>query len=195
MPSCLLGIEAGANANNWARQFQKLGHDARLTPPAHVKPFVGRGAKKDATDQAATFEALTNLNMRFVQIKSREDQAFLMLDSARGILVRQRAMAACAFQAHLAEYVVTISQGRHRVDGLNSKLDEMREGLPDDECFALDALVGQLEALNGQIEGIDVRLSEFHQTTQICRLLATISGISPIAATAFATTVPNPSGF
>lgn len=195
LPSCLIGIEACATAHNWARQLQELGHDVRLIPPAYVKPYVRRGAKNDATDAAAICEAVTRPNMRFVPIKSREDQAFLMLHRARGLLVRQRTMAACAFRAHLAEYGVTIAQGRHRVDGLIAKLDEMREELPDDACFALDALVGQLEALNRQIEGIDVRLAEIHQTNEICRLLATIPGIGPITATAFAATVPNPSAF
>jgi hypothetical protein len=97
-------------------------------------------------------------------------------------------MAACAFRAHLAEYGVIVPQGRHRVDALVAKLDEIREDLPEDACFALDALVGQLDALKQQIDGIDIRLAEIHKTNSICRLLATIPGIGPITATAFAAT-------
>ena len=82
LPSCLIGIEACATAHNWARQLQELGHNVRLVPPAYVKPFVRRGAKNDATDAAAICEAVTRPNMRFVPIKSREDQAFLMLHRA-----------------------------------------------------------------------------------------------------------------
>jgi transposase len=102
-------------------------------------------------------------------------------------------MAACAFRAHLAEYGVIVPQGRHRVDALVAKLDEIREDLPEDACFALDALVGQLDALNQQIDGIDIRIAEIHKTNSICRLLATIPGIGPITATAFAATIPDPS--
>ena len=195
LPPCLIGIEACATAHNWARQLLGIGHDVRLIPPGYVKPFVRRGAKDDATDAAAICEAVTRPNMRFVAIKSREDQAFLMLHRVRGLLVRQRTMAACAFRAHLAEYGVVVAQGRHRVDVLIAKLDEIRQDLPDDACFALDALIGQLDALNRQIEGIDARLVEIHKTNAICRLLATIPGIGPITATAFAATIPDPSAF
>ena len=139
-------------AHNWARQLQGFGHDVRLIPPGYVKPYVRRGAKNDASDAAAICEAVTRPNMRFVPIKSREDQAFLMLHRARGLLVRQRTMAACAFRSHLAEYGVIVAQGRHRVDTLIIKLDELRKDLPDDACFALDALIGQLDALNQQID-------------------------------------------
>jgi len=134
---------------------------------------VRRGAKNDATDAAAICEAVTRPNMRFVSIKSREGQAFLMLHRARGLLVRHRTMAACAFRAHLAEYGVIVPQGRHRVD----------------------ALVGQMDTLNQQIDRIDIRLAKIHKTNPICRLLATIPGIGPITATAFAATIPDPSAF
>ena len=99
-----------------------------------------------------------------VGITDRIKQAFLMLHRARGLLVRQRTMAACAFRAHLAEYGIIVAQGRHRVDALVAKLDELRQELPEDAGFALDALVGQLDALNRQIERIDTRLAEIHKT-------------------------------
>ncbi|WP_421904985.1 IS110 family transposase [Mameliella sp.] len=101
----------------------------------------------------------------------------------------------CAFRAHLAEYGVTVPQGRHRVDALVAKLDELREDLPEDASFALDALVGQLNTLDQQIDRIDIRLADFHKTNSICRLLATIPGIGPITATAFAASIPDPSAF
>jgi len=109
--------------------------------------------------------------MRFVPVKSREDQAFLMLHRARGFLVRQRTMAAFAFRAHSAVYGGIVPQGRRRVDALVAKLDEMREDLPEDACFALDVFVRRPNALNQQINGIDIRLAEVHKTNSICRLL------------------------
>ncbi len=195
LPPCLIGIEACATAHNWARQLLEIGHEVRLMPPGYVKPFVRRGAKNDATDAAAICEAVTRPNMRFVPIKSREDQGFLMLHRARGLLVRQRTMAACAFRAHLAEFGIIVAQGRHRVDVLIEELDDIRSDLPDYAGFALDALVAQLAALNRQIDKIDERLADIHKTNPICRLLDTIPGIGPITATAFAATIPDPSAF
>jgi transposase len=71
---CLVGIEACATAHHWAREIRQLGHDVRLIPPAYVKPYVRRGAKNDAADAAAICEAVTRPNMRFVPIKSVENQ-------------------------------------------------------------------------------------------------------------------------
>lgn len=116
LSSCLVGIEACASAHHWAREIQRLGHDARLIPPAYVKPYVRRGAKNDATDAAAICEAVARPNMRFVPIKSVENQGFLMLHRARGLLVRQRTMTSCAIRAHFAEFGLIVGQGRQRVD-------------------------------------------------------------------------------
>ncbi|MGY4281068.1 transposase [Bradyrhizobium sp. LM2.7] len=84
---CLVGIEACASAHYWAREIQRFGHDVRLIPPAYVKPYVPRGAKNDAAGAAAICEAVSRPNMRFVPIKSVENQGFLMLHRARGLLV------------------------------------------------------------------------------------------------------------
>ncbi len=79
---CLVGIEACATAHHWAREIRQCGHDVRLIPPAYVKPYVRRGAKNDAADAAAICEAVSRPNMRFVPIKSAENQGFLMLHRA-----------------------------------------------------------------------------------------------------------------
>lgn len=139
----------------------------------------------DGADAVAICQAATHPNMRLVPITSEEDQAFLMLHRALGLLVRQRMMAACAIPAHLAKYGIIVAQGGHRVEALVSKLDEKRATLPDDDCFALDALIGQLDALNERFEGIDGRFADIHKTHPICRLLATIPGIGPFTAMAF----------
>jgi transposase len=192
---CLIGIEACATAHHWARQLQRLGHDVRLIPPGYVKPYVRRGAKNDASDAAAICEAVTRPGMRFVPIKTEQDQAFLMLHRARGLLVRQRTMAACAIRAHLAEYGIVVAQGRHRVEALVATLDDVRDNLPEEACFALDALIGQLDELNRRIGEIEDRLGNIYQSHPVCRLLSTIPGIGPITATAFVATIPHPSMF
>ncbi len=120
---CLVGIEACATAHHWAREIRRFGHEVRLIPPAYVKPYVRRGAN-DAADAAAICEAVTRPNMRFVPIKSVESQGFLMLHRARGLLVRQRTMTACAVRAHFAEFGNIVGQGRQRVDSLADLLDD-----------------------------------------------------------------------
>lgn len=167
----------------------------RLIPPSYVKPYVRRGAKNDAADAAAICEAVSRPGMRFVPIKSEQDQAFLMLHRARGLLVRQRTMVACAIRAHLAEYGLIIPQGRHRIDSLAIAFEEVREAMPIEACFAINTLITQLGELNTRIGAIDNRLVQIHRNHPVCRLLASIPGIGPITATAFAATIPDPSTF
>ena len=85
---CLVGMEACSGAHYWARELSKLGHDARLMPPPYVKPYVKRG-KTDAADAEAICEAVTRPNMRFVPVKTEEQQSVLMMHRARDFLVRQ----------------------------------------------------------------------------------------------------------
>ena len=89
LPPCRVGLEACATAHQWARELAKLGHDTRLMPPTYVKAYVKRG-KNDAADAAAICEAVTRPSMRFVPIKSVEQQSMLMLHRARDLLIRQR---------------------------------------------------------------------------------------------------------
>jgi len=101
VPPCLVGMEACGSAHYWARQIVALGHEVRLLPPAHVKPYVKRGKKNDAADAAAICEAVTRPQMRSVPVKSAEAQAVLLLHRAWDLLVRQRTMLICSFRSHL----------------------------------------------------------------------------------------------
>jgi transposase len=89
LPPCLVGMEACATAHHWARELTRLGHEVRLLPPSYVKPYVKRG-KNDAADAEAVCQAVTRPTMRFVPVKSTEQQAALMLHRVRDLLVRQR---------------------------------------------------------------------------------------------------------
>ena len=99
---CLVGIEACGTAHYWAREIKALGHEVRLMPASYVKPYVKRG-KTDAADAEAICEAVTRPTMRFVPVKSAEQQAVLMLHRTRELLVRQRTMLVNALRGHMAE--------------------------------------------------------------------------------------------
>jgi transposase len=114
---CLIGMEACATSHYWARELAKFGHTVKLMPPAYVKPYVKRG-KNDATDAEAICEAVTRPNMRFVPVKSADQQAVLMLHRTRALLIRQQTMLANAFRAHLAELGIVVPQGIRHVRAL-----------------------------------------------------------------------------
>ena len=97
---CLIGMEACATSHYWGRELAKFGHTVKLMPPAYVKPYVKRG-KNDATDAEAICEAASRPNMRFVPVKSADQQAVLMLHRTRALLIRQQTMLANAFRAHM----------------------------------------------------------------------------------------------
>ncbi len=108
LPPCLIGMEACSTAHHWAREIGKLGHVVRLMPPAYVKPYVRRG-KNDAADAAAICEAVTRPSMRFVAVKSVEQQAALMAHRSRDLLIRQRTALVNALRGHLAELGIVVS--------------------------------------------------------------------------------------
>ena len=89
---CLVGMEACGSAHYWARELKAMGHEVLLMPPAYTKPYVKRG-KNDAVDADACCEAMSRPGMRFVPIKSAEQQATLMLHKTRELLVKQRTMS------------------------------------------------------------------------------------------------------
>src|SRR5271168_3218304 len=113
LPSCLIGIEACGTSHHWARELIKLGHEVRLMPPAYVKPYVKRG-KSDAADAEAICEAVTRPTMRFVAIKTEEQQVTLMLHKTRDLLARQRTMRTNALRGLLAEFGIDIPKGLER---------------------------------------------------------------------------------
>jgi transposase len=142
LPPCLVGMEACASAHYWARELRKLGHKVRLMPAKDVKAYVKRN-KNDAADAEAICEAVRRPTMRFVQVKSAEQQGGLMLHRTRDLLMRQRTQVINALRAHLAELGITAAQGR---EGLKELLkiiaSDADERLPADAHASLVVLVG-----------------------------------------------------
>jgi transposase len=186
-------MEACATAHHWARELRNLGHEVRLVPPQYVKPSVRRG-KTDAADAAAICEAVSRPSMRFVPIKSREQQSVLVMHRARDLLVRQRTQLIHAIRGHLAEFGLIQAQGVPHVARL---LDEMREApeVLEDARAIIELLADQLSALETQIRRIEARIAAWHKASGVSQRLATIPGIGPIIATAITATVADPAAF
>jgi transposase len=191
---CLIGMEACASAHHWARELKALGHEVRLMPPAYVKPYVKRG-KTDAADAEAICEAVTRPTMRFVAVKSIEQQAVLMLHKTRDLLVRQRTALINALRAHLAEYGIITGKGPAGVAALMKVLHEVQERLPALARSALHAIADQIRVLASEVDRLETQILAWHRTNDTSRRLATIPGIGPISASAIAAAVPNASLF
>src|SRR5262249_46740288 len=114
LPACVVGMEACATSHHWSRELRALGHTVRLMPPAYVKPYVKR-RKKDAADAEAICEAVTRANIRFVETKTPEQQACLMLHRTRHLFIRQQTSVINAIRAHMAEYGIVARVGRNGV--------------------------------------------------------------------------------
>lgn len=193
---CLIGMEACPTSHYWAREIAALGHDVRLIPPSYVKPYVKR-QKNDAADAEAICEAVTRPNMRFVPVKSEEQQSVLVLHRSRDLLMRQRTMILNAIRAHMAEFGIITAQGPRKVVDLVQRLSDPDEGLnlPALARSALLSLAAQLEALAGEISLIERQLMAWHRQNQASQRLETIPGVGVITATALAASVPDPTVF
>ena len=192
---CLVGMEACASGHFWAREITALGHDVRLISPAYVKPYVKRH-KNDAADAEAICEAVTRPNMRFVSIKSAEQQSVLVLHRSRDLLVRQRTMIVNAIRAHIAEFGVITAQGPRKVVDLITRLRDGNDlGLPELACATIEGLAVQLDSLTRQIRGIERQLMVWHRQNPASQRLETIPGVGIITASAFAASVPDASVF
>lgn len=194
-PRCLVGMEACSGAHYWAREIAALGHDVRVIPPAYVTPFVKRG-KTDAGDAEAISEAVTRKTMRFVPIKTAEQQAAAMLLKTRSLLVRQRTQAINALRCHLTELGIIAGAGIAKIDTLIAIVrDESDLRLPPAARFALTFIADQIDALkkkSGELEDAIVREAKVDEDM---RRLVTIPGIGAITAATIKALVPDPDGF
>lgn len=191
---CLVGMEACGSAHHWARVLQALGHDVRLIPPAYVKAYVKRG-KTDAADAEAIAEAVTRPTMRFVAIKSEQQQAALAQYTVRDLLVRQRTAQINALRGHLAEYGIVRAQGRQGLHTLISVLEEAGENLPASAKAALQVIVGEINHLQTTIAALEKKIIAECRADETCRRLMKIEGVGPMIASRIVASVGDLSGF
>jgi transposase len=195
LPPCLVGMEACATAHYWARELTKLGHEVRLMPAKDVKAYVKRN-KNDAADAEAICEAVRRPTMRFVRIKSAEQQGRLMQHRTRDLLLRQQTQVINALRAHLAELGIVAAQGREGLKQLLTIIaDEKEARLPIDARASLIVLAAQLQALHTMIGSIEKRLIVQHRANEASKRLESIPGIGLIGASAIAATITDPNAF
>ena len=194
LPRCLVGMEACSSAHHWGRELTALGHEVRLMPPAYVKPYVKR-QKNDAADAAAICEAVTRPSMRFVMLRSIDNQAMLMHHKVRETLVRQRTQIFNSLRGHLAEIGVIAAQGPRNARALAGLLREGDPSIPPLVASALQPLVQQLDHLEEQIAQCDAEITRLAKTDPVSTRLMSIPGIGPVTASAIAASVGDPSTF
>jgi transposase len=199
LPRCLVAMEACASAHHWGRALVELGHEVRLLPPAHVKPYVRRN-KNDAADAAAICEAAGRPGQRFVPVRSVDNQAELMRHRTRELLAGQRTSLLNALRGHMAEIGVVAPQGaqhaydlkRRAADGFD---DNGEVVVPDCVRAALRPLVDQIDALDETIAAIDKELVASVKADETAKRLTTIPGVGPVTASAITATIQDMSAF
>jgi len=186
---CLIGMEACSSAHYWARELTRLGHEVKLMPPAYVKPYVKRG-KSDAADAEAICEAVTRPTMRFVQIKSAEQQALLSQHRAREMLVGQRTQISNTIRGLVGEFGITIRKGLEHIRSFAEDMDsEAHTSLPPIAQDVIKSLSEHLLALHARVVDLDKEIAASAKSDHRIKLLQTIPGIGPINASAIVATI------
>jgi transposase len=188
-----IGMEACGGAHYWARELRALGHEVVLLPPQYVKPYVKRN-KNDAADAEAICEAMSRPTMRFVPVKSAQQQADLMLAGVRSTLIGRRTELTNRIRGYAAEFGLSAAKGLDKIEPLLARIAR-EETLPAlaKELFAM--LGREYARLQVEIRKIETRLMTWHKHNELSRRLVEIPGIGPISASLMAMKVADPQAF
>ena len=193
LPATKVGMEACGGAHYWARELVALGHEVKLMPPQHVKPYVRR-SKNDRNDADAICEAMSRPRMSFVAIKSADQQAAQMLMTTRERLVTYRTQLINTIRGHAAEFGFSAAKGPAHVEPLLSRVAE--DATLPELAKELFAMLGQeLSRLKLQVREIEVKLKAWHRQDEMSRRLAEIDAIGPIGGCLLSIKVPDPKAF
>ena len=195
LPPCLVGMEACGTSHYWARELTRLGHRVQQMPPAYVKPYVKRG-KTDANDAEAICEAVMRPTMRFVPVKSCEQQAALALHRTRDLMVKQRTQLVNMIRGLLAEFGIDIPRGLERALLMARRIaDGEAPDVPTEAVRSVVLLCQQALDAHRRLREIDRAMLEWQRSNDVARRLATIPGIGPVGASALAASVTDPHQF
>jgi transposase len=178
---CLIGMEACGGAHYWARELSSFGHQVRLISPLYVKPYVKR-SKTDAADAAAICEAVSRPHMRFVPVKSGEEQALAQAYKTRGLVVAQRTALINALRAHLIEFGIVAPLGPAGAARLIALVRARQEPLPELVYHTLGGLADMIETTQASIARFDAQLKRLAASDEASRRLTKIPGVGPVAS-------------
>ena len=185
LPPCVVAMEACGTAHHWGRRWglrlQALGHEVRLIPAAYVRPFVRRN-KTDSRDAAAICAALGRPDMRFVRLKTREQQAARSLQRSRELLIGQRVRLRNSLRSQLAEFGVAAAKGLRGQAVLAALVAAGDERIPAELLAVFSLLIEQIEQLSASIAALDQRILAAVKSNPVMRRLCSIPGIGPILA-------------
>jgi transposase len=192
---CLIGIEACGTSHFWARELSGLGHRVKLMPPVYVQAYVKRG-KTDAGDAEAICEAVTRPTMRFVAIKSPEQQAILALHRTRDLLIRQRTQLVNMIRAQLAEFGIVLAKGiQHALRYVRQLVEGAVPNIPSLAIKVVVILAEQLGDLQVRIGTLEKELKTWARDNEVVKRLQTIPGVGVLTASALAASVTDPHQF
>jgi transposase len=187
---CTVGIEACGSAHHWARVIGRYGHQVRLMPPAYVKPYVKRN-KNDGRDAEGICEAVGRPTMRFVPVKSVEQQATMAVHTTRALLVRQRTMIANSLRAALSEIGIVAAQGIEGLRQLMSRLEAPGEEVPEIMRGALLLLAKHWQALDTDERVLERQIAKAARADREARRLMEVPCVGPIIASTVLAKVPD----
>lgn len=195
LPPCLIGIEACGGAHYWARELTKLGHTVKLMAAQYVAAYRKRG-KNDANDAEAICEAVGRPNMRFVAVKSEEQQAVLMVHRARTLMMANRTAQVNQVRGLLSEFGLVVPQGVARLRReLPRILEDAENGLPALAREVLCGLLEQLREVDRHIGAYDRKLRELAEASEPAQRLMRVESIGPQTATALVASIGDPHVF
>jgi transposase len=194
-PPCLVGMEACSGAHHWARQLRTLGHDARIIAPRFVIPYRKSG-KNDGNDAEAICEATGRPAMRFVAVKSVEQQAVLCLHRLRSAVVAERTAQINQMRGLLSEFGLIMPKGRypaqHHIPDL---LEDAGNGLPTLARRLLNDLHQRLRQINRQVLAYDREIEALARHSEPAQRLMRLPGIGAVTATALVASIADPGQF
>ncbi|MGI9273869.1 MAG: IS110 family transposase [Endozoicomonas sp.] len=192
---CLVAMEACGGAHYLARSFQSYGHEVKLISPQFVKPYV-KSNKNDYNDAEAICEAATRPNMRFVPIKSSQQQSWQLLHRFRQQAVDQRTALVNQIRGSLLEEGIVVAQGIGKIRAqLPRILEDAENGLHSLTRSLIHGLSEELKALDKRIKAYDEQIHELANNDDKCRLLMTIPGIGATIATALVAAIGSPKNY
>jgi transposase len=192
---CLIGMEACASAHHWGRVLQRHGHTVRLMAPQFVKPYV-KSNKNDVADAEAICEAVGRPNMRFVPIKSIEQQAILSVHRVRQGFVKARTAQGNQIRGLLGEFGLVIPQGiSHLFARVPALLEDASNELPLAFRQMIEQLTTHLKELDRQVKEFERQIISWHRGSELSRRLEKIPGIGPLAASALVASIADARSF